>query len=136
VSEPPRARAQVEPLAALAAAVAVVAAVSLYAGALERSLPTPSREVAEPTLDRVRAALTDGGVAVPARLERAARRGPSGYAVNATLATGAVRRSAGPTPPPSADAARTRIGVRIGPGRVRSGALSVAVWERGEGVRA
>jgi hypothetical protein len=127
-------RGQVEPTAALVVVLAVSAAVSAYAVALdgadagvgERS----ERELGEPTLERVTGALVTGGVADPGRTDRAHRAGPSGYRLNVTVAAAGKRWQAGPTPPRRAttDVATRRVGVRIGPGRIRPGRVRVEVW--------
>ncbi|WP_394351159.1 hypothetical protein [Halorubrum sp. CBA1125] len=56
-------RAAVEPIAALAAVLAVGAALSLYAAAADDARPDRERPVAEAALDRAEATLTVGGVA-------------------------------------------------------------------------
>jgi hypothetical protein len=123
------ARAQTEPLAALAALFAVCAAVTLYAGVLGDVTPRSERDLASPTLDRVHDAVTTAGVAVPDRLAAAPADGPQGYRVAVTLTAEDREWRAGPTPPPGAtDAAVRSVGVRLAPGRVRAGRLGVVVW--------
>ncbi|MDZ5810274.1 hypothetical protein U4E84_02750 [Halorubrum sp. AD140] len=65
---PSRDRAAVEPLAALVAVLAVGAALSLYAAALDDATVDRERPTAELTLDRVEATATSGGVVDPDRL--------------------------------------------------------------------
>jgi hypothetical protein len=122
-------RAQVEPLAALAAVLVLGVALGAYVGALDGALPSPTdRNRAEPALGRVADALRPDGVARPARLPAAAAAAPDGYRANVTLAAGDRRWSVGPSPPESADTAARRLPVRVAPGRVRTGRLRVEVW--------
>lgn len=126
---PPRPdRAQVEPLAALAAVFAVGVALSAYAGVLDAALPTPDRDLADPTVERAERAVADAGVVAPAALPAGLRAGPSGYRVNLTLDAAGRSWHAGPTPPPTADRADLAVSVRIAPGRVRPGTLRAEVW--------
>ncbi len=122
-------RAQVEPLAALAAVLVLGVALGAYVGALDAALPDPTdRNRAEPALRRATDALRPDGVARPARLRTATDAGPAGYRANVTLAAGDRRWAVGPSPPASADTAARRLPVRVAPGRVRSGRLRVEVW--------
>lgn len=122
-------RAQVEPLAALAAVFAVCVGLALYAGVLSSVTPESSRDLAEPTLDRVHDRLSTGGVAVPDRLDSARAGGPEGYDLNLSLTADDDQWTVGPTPPPSAgDSASRSTGVRVAPGRVHPGRLRVVVW--------
>jgi hypothetical protein len=122
-------RAQVEPLAALAAVFAVCVGLTLYAGVLSSVTPGTSRDLAEPTLDRVHDRLSTGGVGVPARLDTAAHAGPDGYDLNVSLTADDRRWTLGPSPPPGvADTASRSTGVRVAAGRVRPGRLRVVVW--------
>jgi hypothetical protein len=121
-------RGQVEPTAALACVFAVGVGLSLYGAILGDALPTADRDLAEPTLRRVADELCVGGIASPDRLHDARRAGPSGYALNVSVRVGGRRWAVGPIPPPRADEAARRVSVRIGPGRVRPGALRVEVW--------
>jgi hypothetical protein len=124
------ARGQVEPTAALVVLVAVCAAVSAYAVAVDGAIGETERSVATPTLDRAVDALSSGGVAEPDRRSRARRSGPPGYRLNVTVAAAGRRWYAGPTPPGAVDTetATRRIGVRIGPARIRPGRVRVEVW--------
>ncbi|MFC7173323.1 hypothetical protein ACFQL0_08025 [Haloplanus litoreus] len=81
-------RGQVEPTAALVVLLAVTAAVSTYAIALDGAVRGGKRDIAEPTLDRVVGTLVTGGVVDPERRRRAHRSGPSGYRLNLTVAAG------------------------------------------------
>lgn len=144
-SAAPPSRGQVEPFAALAAVLAVGLAISLYAGVLADAAPGASdRTVAETTLDRVARSASDGSVVVPDRIPEALAVTPDGYRVNVTLAAGGTTLRAGPTPPESADLtqpesadptqpesadrATRRVSVRLAPGNVRPGRLTVVVW--------
>ncbi|WP_135851650.1 DUF7285 family protein [Halorussus salinus] len=121
-------RAQVEPLAALAAVFAVGVALSAYAGLLGDVIPTPDRNLADPAVERAARAISETGVADPQSLAAGLRAGPAGYRVNLTLRTADESWQAGPTPPPSADAARRAVSVRVAPGSVRPGRLRAEVW--------
>lgn len=121
-------RAQVEPLAALAAVFAVGVALTTYAGVLDAALPSPDRNLAAPTVERVERAVTEAGVADPGALAEGLRAGPNGYRVNLTLRAAGTRWHAGPDPPSSADAADRAVSVRVAPGRVRPGRLRAEVW--------
>jgi len=125
------ARGAVEPVAALAALLAVGAALALYAGALADAGAGDrdrDRNPAEPTLDRVETRLVVGGVARPDRLTAARAAGPDGYRVAVTLRADGQRWRTGPRPPGDADVATRAMSVRVAPGRVRSGRLRVEVW--------
>ncbi|WP_276300563.1 DUF7285 family protein [Halorussus lipolyticus] len=122
-------RAQVEPLAALVAVFAVGAALTAYTGVLDESVPTPDRNLAGPTVERVeRTASDEAGVLGPDSLAAGLRAGPEGYALNLTLRVGGRRWHAGPTPPPEADVAKIGVSVRTAPGRIRPGRLRAEVW--------
>lgn len=124
------ARGQVEPVAALVVLVAVCAAVSTYAAALDGAIGSEERSIAPPTLDRVVDTLASGGVADPVRTDRARGAGPAGYRLNVTVGAAGHRWHAGPVPPGTVDTetATRRIGVRIGPARIRPGRVGVEVW--------
>jgi len=121
-------RGQVEPLAAIVAVFAVGVALSAYAGVLDATLPTPDRNLAEPTVERAERALADAGVVAPDALPARLEVGPDDYRVNLTLDVAGRTWHAGPTPPPRADAAARPVSVRVAPGRVRPGQLRAEVW--------
>ena len=122
-------RGQVEPLAAIVAVFAVGAGLTVYAGALDDTLPGGNRQnVAGSTLDRLESSLTDGGMVDPGRLAGSRAKAPDGYRLNATLATTDARWHAGPDPPATARTATEQVSVRVAPGRVRPGRLTVRVW--------
>ncbi|MDS0293559.1 DUF7285 family protein [Halogeometricum luteum] len=142
------ARAQASSVAALAALFAVCAGVSLYATVLAGAVPVvDERDAADPTLDRVADAASDGGVVAPDRLSGTPDYRPAGRRVNVTLVADDRVWHAGPAVPPAASAATGRadrtkptghadridragrlVSVRLGPGCVEPGRLSVAVW--------
>lgn len=128
----PSRRAQVEPLAALVAVFAVGVALSAYAGVLDAAVPTPDRNLAEPTIERAERAVAETGVLAPENLPAGLRAGPDGYRLNLTLAAAGQSWHAGPTPPPRADTAdhtaELAVSVRIGPGKIRPGTLRAEVW--------
>ncbi|WP_128477984.1 DUF7285 family protein [Halorussus pelagicus] len=121
-------RAQVEPLAALVAVFVVGVALTAYTGVLDATIPTPDRNVADPTVERANRALTETGIADPEALAAGLRAGPDGYRLNLTLQAAGQSWHAGPTPPPSADDAALAVSVRIAPGSVRPGRLRAEVW--------
>ncbi|USZ68912.1 hypothetical protein NGM10_04045 [Halorussus salilacus] len=131
---PSSGRAQVEPLAALVAVFAVGLAVSAYAGVLDSALPTPDRNLADPTVERAERAVTDAGVVAPDELAGGLDAGPDGYRLNLTLVAGDRTWHAGPRAPPTvdsaaaSDAAEVTVSVRVAPGRVRPGRLRAEVW--------
>ncbi|NHN58060.1 MULTISPECIES: hypothetical protein [Halorussus] len=121
-------RGQVEPLAALVAVFAVGAALAAYAGVLDATVPTPDRNLAEPTVERAERAVGPASVADPDALAAGLRAAPDGYSVNLTLSTAGRTWRAGPTPPARADAATLAVSVRVGPGRLGPGRLRAEVW--------
>ncbi|WP_135825604.1 DUF7285 family protein [Halorussus ruber] len=128
-------RAQVEPLAALVAVFAVGVALTAYTGVLNAALPTPDRNLAEPTVERAERAVGDeSGVLAPDALSSGLSAGPDGYRLNLTLQTGGRTWHAGPVPPKNSDSAdapdstRRTVSVRVAPGRIRPGQLRAEVW--------
>lgn len=124
------ARGQTEPLAALVAVAVVGLALSLYAGVLDDVLTEePDRALAEPTLDRVEGEIATDGVVRPADLDEATERGPAGHHVNLTVSTEHRRWSSGSAVPNgTADRAKRRISIRVGPTDVRPGTIRAVVW--------
>lgn len=126
-----RGRGQVEPLAALAAVLAVTAGVGLYTGALHAAVPAPTDPDLAPTaLDGIAGTASDAtGVVDPARLPPALAAGPDRHQVNATIDAGARQWAVGPPiPDETSDRARRRVAVDIGPNRTAVGRLRVVVW--------
>ncbi|MEF8813060.1 MAG: hypothetical protein V5A55_04500 [Halovenus sp.] len=122
-------RGQVEPLAAIAAVLAVGAGLALYAGAVDDVFEADSdRETADIALDRGIDALSETGIVVPETINRTRDIGPAGWHLNVTVRAQGVNRSVGPTPPPRAERASERVGVRAGPGVVNPGRVRVVVW--------
>jgi hypothetical protein len=127
-------RARTTPVAGLVAAFAVFAGLSAYAvvfdGVDDAAPDRRADGVAATTLARAHEAVTSGGVADPARLADAVDAGPDGYHLRVTLSASGRTWRAGPTPPDATDPARAsrRVGVAVGPGRVRPGELAVEVW--------
>ncbi len=117
------------PVVGLVAAVAVVGGVTLYAALLGTIGPPSDRapRVADATLDRAHDAVTSGGVVSPARLAETTV-SPDGYRVQVRLAAAGRVWRVGPTPADHAATASRSVGVRLDPGRVRPGTLTVAVW--------
>lgn len=122
-------KAQIEPLAAIVAVFAVCAGLTAYASVLDAAVGGPAeRNVAEPTLERVQHAVSAGGVVRPRALPSGLDAGPDGYSVNLTVTTDTAEWDAGPDRPPAADVDSRIVSVRLGPSRIRSGRLTVAVW--------
>jgi hypothetical protein len=119
------------PLVALVAVLAVVMGVGLYAEVVLDAAPQdPDRDLARPSIERVRALLSPGVVLRPTLLthdvlERVA---PAGGSVRVTVRAGREQWAEGPEPPAGADVAVLDVPVRVGPDRVRLGRLRVVVW--------
>lgn len=129
-SPAPDRRAQVEPLAALAAVFAVVVGLGLYAGALDGAVPPDQEPEPAPTVvDSVADAASDPtGVVEPSLLPTAQSTVPDDRRVNATLTAGSERWVVGPPVPEGpTDRAARRVGVRTGDG-IALGRLRVVVW--------
>lgn len=128
-------RAQTEPTVALAAVFAVAVGVGLYAGVLSDAVPDRDRDLAEPTLGQVHERVTTGGVASPSRLDRLVDSdvSPAGYDTNVTLGAGGEYWAVGPpvgrggSGAAETDTAFRRVAVRLAPGTVRPGRLTVRV---------
>ncbi len=124
-----RIRGQVEPFAALAAVFAVGLAVSLYATVLsDVDLGGSADGTAETTLNEVHRNVSEGNVVVPGKMEQAPTVPPTGYDANVTLTVGEETWRAGPVPPESASSASRQVSVRLAPGNVRPGRLTVVIW--------
>lgn len=123
-------RAQVEPLAALAAVFAVGVGLALYAGVLDATLPglTPDRAVAPTAADQVTTEASSFGAVDPPLSGAVDAATPTGYELNATLRAANRTWSGGPPSPPTAECERRNVGVRVAPGRVRPGRLEVCAW--------
>jgi hypothetical protein len=121
-------RAQVEPLAALAALFAVGVGLSTYALVVADAAPPTDRDAAGPALAAVHDEVTVRGVVRPARLDRALDARPFGARLNVSLTAGERRWAVGPTAAVHGDRASRPVSVRLGPGRIRHGRLGVVVW--------
>lgn len=119
-------RGYVEPIAAIAAIFAVGVGLTLYSGVLAGTLDPSDRTVAETALDDLRYGASERGVLDPVQV--LLWEGPAGWSSNVTLATEAGRWTRGPTPPEDAVRTTRRVGVRLGPSRIRPGRLTVVVW--------
>ena len=124
------ARAQVEPIAALVAVLAVGIGLSLYAGALDDRLAASGndRDRAGTAADRLVVELSAFDAVEPPTSKEVTAAAPTNYALNATLTTDGHRWTAGPAPPGEADRTERNVSVRVSPGRVRPGRLEVSVW--------
>jgi len=124
-------RAQVEPVAAVVAVLALCLAVAAYGAVSETALPgrTESAPVEQVLDDAVDAALVEGDVVVsPERLTDAVA--PAGYETSVELTAGERAWTAGASdPPPEAASASERVPVRVAPGDVGPGRLTVEVWQ-------
>ena len=131
-STPEARRGQTTPVVALVALFAVCAGVSLYATTLVDVTPTGTgNALAEPTLDRVYDATSEGGVVSPTGLSRAERVGPDGYRVAVAVTTDDGRCTAGDRPPAGSggvDTATLTVAVSTAYVRVVLGRLRVRVW--------
>lgn len=120
-------RGYVEPLAAIAAVFAVSVGLSVYVVGLEGVVEGGDRSIAETVLEEIRDDAGGRAVLEPDRLS--ATSAPSGWEANVTLITRHGRVTAGPVPPNDAERASERVSVRLGPGTVRPGRLTVEVWQ-------
>jgi hypothetical protein len=122
-------RAQVEPLAALAAVLAVSAGLVVYAETLVGTAPENSDTGSvERALDRVEGHLRSGGVVSPDRLDSAGAVLPDGWHANVSLTVDGQQWGDGPRPPPGASSALRRVSVRQAPGQIKPGRLRVVLW--------
>jgi hypothetical protein len=124
-------RATTEPLAALVAVFAVTLGVALYAGVVDEAFGTldDDRNIATPTADAVEQRLSSAGVVRPEGIDNALDAVPANYHGNATItATTGERWSGGRESPSNADTETRTVSVRVGPGAVRRGTLTVRVW--------
>ncbi|EMA06823.1 hypothetical protein SAMN05443574_105253 [Haloarcula vallismortis] len=124
-------RATTEPLAALVAVFAITLGVSLYAGVVDEAFGTldDARNIATPTADTVEQRLSSAGVVRPERVDNALDAVPANYHGNVTItATTGERWGGGREPPSNADTETRTVSVRVGPGAVRRGTLTVRVW--------
>lgn len=123
-------KGQVEPLAALAALLAVSAALVVYVGALDDAIPgEPESETPQTVHDRIQRNISSAGVVHPGRLDAALGTVPDGWSANVTLVTGTNRWTSGPDPPGDADRVRSRVSVTLGPDRIQPGQFRVVVWQ-------
>lgn len=126
-------RAQVEPLAALAAVFALGVGLTLYAGTVDSTLPslTTDRAVAPTAADRLVAEASSLGAVEPplGRATDAAR--PTGYELNVTLRADGSTWKAGRPRRASGDCHRRSVSARVGPGQVRPARLEVCAWRAG-----
>jgi len=124
-------RAQVEPVAAVVAVLALCLALAAYgsvsAGVLPgRAASAPAGQVLDDAVD----AATPAGsvVASPSALSGAVA--PAGYETRVRLTSGSRSWTAGAdSPPPAAASASRRVPVRVAPGEVAPGRLTVEVWQ-------
>lgn len=123
-------RGQVEPIPALAAVAMLGLALSAHATVLDAAaLDTDPRPPAAPLLQTVVADLRAGAIVDPTDATNAVRRLPGDYRVNLTIHAGVRVWAAGPTPPSAGvSVAQRRLPVRIRPGVVRPGRITVRVW--------
>lgn len=121
-------RGQAEPLAALAALLAVCLGVSLYAGVAVDAVQPEERSTAEPALERAAAEVVEGGAVDPRHLSEGAEAAPEGHQLRITVRTAEESWQIGPTAPENAAVAKRPVGVRVAPGTVRPGTLVVEVW--------
>lgn len=121
-------RGQTEPLAALAALLAVGVGLALFAGAAADGPAASDRSLADPALERATATALDDGVVDPKDLPAPRTVAPDGYEARVTLLFDGRQRAVGPRPPDDADRASRPVTVRVAPGDLRSGRLVVEVW--------
>ena len=125
-------RGQTTPLVALVALFAVCTGVSLYATAVVDVTPTGTgNALAEPTLERVYDAASEGGVVSPVALPRTDRVAPDGYRVAVGIMTENGRWTTGTQRPSGSegiDTAARPVAVSTAESGVIWGRLRVWVW--------
>jgi len=123
-------RGQTEPIAALAAVFALGIGLTMYAGALDATLPRlhTDREMAPTAADRLQTDASRFGAVDPPLNESVQAARPTGYRLNATLRTEGHRWAAGPPRPSAPECVERRLTVRTAPAHVRPGVLEVCVW--------
>jgi len=124
-------RATTEPIATLVAVFAVTFGLALYAGVIDDAFATldDDRNVATPTTDAVEQQLSSAGVVQPGGVDKSLDAVPANYHGNVTVrATTGEQWSSGREPPNSVDIETRTVSVRVGPGSVRRGTLTVRVW--------
>lgn len=123
-------KAQVEPLAALAAVLAVCVGLTLYVGAVETALlsVSPDREVAPTAADHLVASASSFGVVELPLDDAVTETSPAGYELNATLTANETSWMAGPNRSTSSECVTRRVSVRLTPATVRPGRMEVCVW--------
>lgn len=125
-------RAQTTPIVALVALFAVCAGVSLYATTLGSVMPGETgNALAEPTLERVYDAASDGGAVSPTALSQTDRVAPDGHRIAVAITIEEGRWSDGSRPPPNdeaVDTASRTVAVAMADGSVTWGRLRVWVW--------
>lgn len=121
---------QTEPLAALAAVFALGVGLTLYAGALDSTLPRLSsdREMSATAADRLTAEASSLGAVDPPVSSAVSAARPTGHRLNATLQTADSKWHVGPPTPRDIECERRRVSVRVSSGRVRPGRLEVCAW--------
>jgi hypothetical protein len=124
-------KAQVEPVAALVAVAVLGLAVGAYATVRADVLPgaerdAPANAVLAETVD---AATTSGAVAVSPSTLEVDSVAPAGYEVSVTITAGDSEWTRGAEhPPPDAASDSRRVPVRVAPGQIRPGRVTVVVW--------
>lgn len=124
-------KAQVEPLPALVAVTVICLAIGAFATvradvALDPGGNAPATTVLADTVDS--APPTDSVVVDPAEIDPSTS-GPSGYELNVVVEADGHEWSIGPSsPPPDAATASRPVPVRVEPGVVRPGRITVEVW--------
>lgn len=124
-------RAQVEPVPAVVAVLALCLAIAAYGSVRAGVFPAADEQTAPAAqvLDDVDDAATPAGsrVVMPDRLSVGPV--PAGYEATVRLAAGGRNWTAGAADPPaSASGAARPVPVRVAPGAVRPGRLTVVVW--------
>jgi hypothetical protein len=125
-------RGQTTPIVALVALFAVCAGVSLYATTLVDVTPTGTGNAhAEPTLERVYDAVSEGAVVSPTGLSQAEHVAPDGYRLSVAITTENGRWTSGTRAPADSegvDTAARPVAVSSVDGGVIWGRLRVWVW--------
>lgn len=127
-SAAPCSRGQTEPIAALVALLAVGAALTLYVAVAAEETRDPERSGAGPAMERLSADAVSDGVVEPGAVPDPESLVRGGRDVRITLRYDGVERQYGPSPPADVDRAVRPVSVRVRPGDVRPGSVTVEVW--------
>ncbi|MFB6153914.1 MAG: hypothetical protein ABEJ27_06645 [Halodesulfurarchaeum sp.] len=120
-------RAQVEPLPALVALAVFAMALSVYGVAFGNVLPASQETSGSAIGTKALAAVTEGTVVRPGRLEAGVQSAPSGHRVAIVVRVEDRIWRAGPSPPTDAHTISRTVIIRTADG-ARPGRIRVSTW--------